>query len=465
MTEENEKNDEIQQIIEAARRLGVGIDEEKAIKWLADMAAAEASTTDVSIDEKKGVYGHKVTLIDFDSSDLTRIKQIAEIVGLPDTEGVVETALSLSGSAAQGRIQKYPGDLDYFERVNIMAPTREEACKIIGEVMKKKALDTLVSSNYQLIEVKWGTFLSNFKVKGILKKSGSPICWSSSEIEQGYMNIEDENGNPVKIDWSYGEKETGWCKFDWIIFEKDEGRTVCASNMLDVTWEDPNSNIIPLDGQLDPYFQEVYLEASSIPLFTKLKQYLTPDKLDKYVEDLEGEVLKYTQKDHENYGKVAKRLYNIFRLTGLYKEAMFIRELFDEPAACLYQVWSLIETIDAGRKLGPGGDKKALANQTKQLIIDIVRICEGPEETQIVEALFKLRDDIIGFSIVSDEEWKKLVEESRYLVVKLVNEYFYSRLKILPKIIDYIELIKKKKSKEESKTSSKKKSKKKSSLN
>lgn len=109
--------------------------------------------------------------------------------------------------------------------------------------------------------------------------------------------------------------------------------------------------------------------------------------------------------------------------------------------------------------------KKALANQTKQLIIDIVRICEGPEETQIVEALFKLRDDIIGFSIVSDEEWKKLVEESRYLVVKLVNEYFYSRLKILPKIIDYIELIKKKKSKEESKTSSKKKSKKKSSLN
>ena len=39
-----------------------------------------------------------------------------------DAPGVVETALALSGSAAQSKIQTYPGDCDYFERVNILAP-------------------------------------------------------------------------------------------------------------------------------------------------------------------------------------------------------------------------------------------------------------------------------------------------------------------------------------------------------
>ena len=45
-----------------------------------------------------------------------------------------------------------------------------------------------------------------------------------------------------------------------------------ASNMLDVTWEAPDGTITPLDGYLDPYFQEVYLEAESIPIFSKLAQ-------------------------------------------------------------------------------------------------------------------------------------------------------------------------------------------------
>ncbi|MFX1452409.1 MAG: hypothetical protein ACFFCM_16335 [Promethearchaeota archaeon] len=458
MTNEIKEEDEIRQIIEAGRRIGVQIDEKKAMKWLVDMATAEICEDDLSIDNEKGVYGHKVTLLDFDADDLDRIKKIAEIIGIPDTEGIVETALSLSGSAAQGKVQRFPGDLDYFERVNIIAPTKEEACRIIGEVMRKKALERFCSTNYQLIEIKWGTFLENYMKKGNLIKAGSPISWSANEVRQGFLDdMQDEKGNIVKIEWDYGEKEPGWCKLDWIIFEKDERRTVCVSNMLDVTWEGPGGNIIPLDGQLDPYFQEVYLEAGSIPLFTKLRENLTPDKLDNYVHALEGQVYKYTKEGEENYGKVAKRLYNIFRLTGQHKEAMFIRELFDEPAACLYQVWSLIETLDAGKKHAQGIDKRTLAEQAKQLIIEIVRLCEGPEETNIVEALFNLRDDIIGFTKISDQEWDNFVRDSRFQVVKLVNEYFYSRLKILPQVITYIEKIKKGELKKEPKAVTKKK--------
>ena len=40
-------------------------------------------------------------------------------VEVPDEEGTVETALALSGSAAQSKIQTYPGDADFFERLTL----------------------------------------------------------------------------------------------------------------------------------------------------------------------------------------------------------------------------------------------------------------------------------------------------------------------------------------------------------
>ena len=437
-----DKDEDIKQIIEAGRRLGVEIDEKKAVKWIEDMKAAQETEGDVSIDKDKGVYGHEVSLIDFDSEDLERFRKIADIVGLPDTEGIVETAISLSGSAAQGKVQRYPGDLDFFERVNIITKTKKEACKISGEVMRKKALDKLYSPTYQLIEVKWGTWQENVKKDGKLIKAGAPMSWDSTDVKQGYMNVQDEKGKSKKIKWSYGEKDPGWCKLDWLVAEPEKGRIINVSNMLDVTWEAPDGNIIPLDGQLDPYFQEVYLEAESVPLFTKLREHLTPNELDNYVDALEGQVRYYTKEGHENYGKVAKRLYNIFRLTGAHIEAMFIRELFDEPAAALYQVWSLIDTIDDAGKSDSNIDKKTVAKQASNLVKLVVDCCEGEAESKIVDALMKLRDDITGVEDLSDEEWSKTISESRFLVVKLVNEYFYTRLKIIPKIIKYIENIK-----------------------
>ncbi len=442
MPKGKKKNDELKQIIEAGQRLGVTIDEKAAKKWLSDLKAAEKTKGDVVIDEKTGIYGHEITMIDFDAKDLERYKNIGDIVGLPDTPGVVETALSLSGSAAQGKVQRFPGDLDFFERVNIIAPTKEEACNIIGDVMRKKALSKFYSPTYQLIEVKWGTFLTNVFKNEKLLKTNSPISWAADEVKQGYMMAKDENGKAIKIDWDYGKKNPGWCKLDWIIAEPAKG-IINVSNMLDVTWEAPNGEIIPLDGQLDSYYQEVYIEKESIPLFTKLKKYLTPDKLDAYVDALKGEVRKYTEEGHENYGKVAKRLYNIFRLIGAHKEAMFIRELFDEPASALYQVWSLIDTIDEISKSATAIDKKTVTKQITDLIKLVVKVTEGEEEEKIVDALLKLRDDITGVADISDQEWDKLVSESRFIIIKLVNEYFFGRLKAIPEIGEYLGQIQK----------------------
>ena len=81
---------------------------------------------EVSLDIRTGTFGHKITMLDFSPEDLAHFRQIGKLVEFEDIPGKVETALALSGSAAQSKIQTYPGDADYFERVNIIAePTRK----------------------------------------------------------------------------------------------------------------------------------------------------------------------------------------------------------------------------------------------------------------------------------------------------------------------------------------------------
>jgi hypothetical protein len=443
MTEEQQDKqrqsaaDEVAKIIAAAEELGVEVDETDTAQWLAAMAAGQAAPGDFSVDAQAGIFGHRITLLDFDPRVLDRYRRIAEIVQIPDQSGV-ETALSLSGSAAQSKVQLFPGDADFFERVNIQTATREEACRTLGEVMRNKALACFKGENYELVEVKFGTFQQDVIRDGVEIAAGQPISWSAQEIKDGCFDVFTPTGEKLSIDWSYGFEDPGWCKLDWVIAEPEEGRVVHASNMLDVTWEAPDGSIVPLDGFLDPYYQEVYLEAESIPLFTKLVRHLSPDVLQDYVGALEQQVTKYSRHDPKNFGKVAKRLYNIFRLTGRWPEAAFVRELFDEPAALLYQVAALLDTIDEAVTDAEDVDHDTLVDQVDKLIRVVVRVCEGPTEEQIVDALLRLRDDLSGRRSLGDER-DRLLKASYDQVAELVNQYFQERLLLMPEIVEYLD--------------------------
>jgi len=429
-------HEDVAQIIKTAEMLGVEVDEADVAQWLTAMAASD--TMDWDIDLEAGIFGHEITLLDFDKATLERYRRIADIVQLPDLPNV-ETAISLAGSAAQGVIQRYPGDCDYFERVNIRAGTREEACQILADLMRDKALDTFEGPDYNLIEVRFGTWKTEVVRDGERLPAGSSIAWKAEEVKDGKMNVLRASGEPWEVDWSYGCLDPGWCKMDWVIAERERGRVVNASNMLDVTWETPDGEIIPLDGFLDPYFQEVYLEADSVPLFTKLSKHVSPRALDEYVEQITGEVEKYTH-DPANYGKAAKRLYNIFRLTGHHSAAALIRELFDEPAALLYQVWSLMDTLDDAAQPGSTLDKKTVVRQTDELIRNVVECCEGPMESEIVMALIRLRDDVTGWMALGDDRGP-FISDSRGKVEDLVNVYFKDKLLGIPDARDFIEAL------------------------
>ncbi|MBM3694365.1 MAG: hypothetical protein FJW79_00245 [Actinobacteria bacterium] len=425
---------DLDRIVASAHRLGVELDEADALQWLAAVAAAEGE--ELVVDDATGVFGHRVSMLDFSPEDLAHFRAVGRLVGFDDAPGV-ETALALSGSAAQSKIQTYPGDCDYFERVNLLAATREEACRRLATLMREKALATLTGETYRLIEVKYGNYPRDLERDGRLCRAGTPIAWKPEEIVAGRLVGRTPDGEEVEVGWDEVALDPGWCKLDWVVADPVRRQVANASNMLDVTWEAPDGGITPLDGYLDPYFQEVYLEAESVPVFSKLVRHVSPDALAEYVAQLEAEVRKYVARDPRNYGKAAKRMYNVFRLSGRYVEAAFLRELFDEPTAVLYQVHAVLRTVEEAAEPGSAISLETVLAQVDGLILDVIRALEGPEEEEIVRLVLQLRDTLVreGQSGLRSAA----VEAARERVINLVNNFFHEKLVGLPSIAAYLE--------------------------
>jgi hypothetical protein len=426
---------ELTGVFASAQRLGIEMDEEKAIQWVKSISEMKASQ-EISVDPRTGIFGQKVTMLDFDPADLEHFRRIGRVVEFADEPGRVETALALSGSAAQSKVQKYPGDADYFERVNIITSTRDEACLVLAEIMRNKVLSSARGPFYEMIEVKFGSFSQDVRRNGKVVKSGSPISWKPEDVQAGRIEIETLEGQPSLITWEEASHDPGWCKLDWVVVDSVREVLVNASNMLDVTWQAPDGSITALDGFLDPYYQEVYLESESLTLFKKLAQHVSGDALDEYVDALEKEIHKYLTKDL-NYGKVARRLYNIFRLTGRYEAAAYVRELFDEPASMLYQVWSLIRTIDDTFTEHPRFTLDHLLAHTDRLILDVVDTLEGAEETEVVRLLLRLRDTLSHHQ--AGQPVTPEIEADRAELIRMVNNFFYDKLVAVPAIKQYLD--------------------------
>ena len=427
---------DIEQVIESAKRLNVELDIDEAREWVESIKGTEGAWDEIKFDERTGVFGQNITMLDFDPKRLDYFRHIGKLVEFIDIPGKVETALALSGSSAQSKFQKFPGDCDYFERVNIIADTKEEACQILSEIMREKALGTVKGPSYQLIEVKMGSYPADFVKGKTTYSAGSPIAWEPDEIEDAEKVGFSPDGKEMIISWEDAAQNPGWCKLDWVVADPIEGTLANASNMLDVTWEAPDGVITPLDGYLDPYFQEVYLQAESVPIFSKLSQHVSADALEDYVKALEGEVKKYVTKNI-NYGKAAKRMYNIFRLTGRYQEAVFLRELFDEPASMLYQVWSLIRTVDDAINAKSPFKEEQLIKQAENLMFEVIRVMEDAREAEIVAKILRFRD-----AIIHQADYTKLsaeAEAAREEVINVVNNFFYEKLTAIPEIRSYIE--------------------------
>lgn len=434
-----DRDEATDRLLDAAEALGVEIDRAEADRWIESVSADSSGSVTVDVDT--GVYGHRVTMADLDADGLDRFRRMALIVGFADEPPRVMTALALSGSAAQARIHRFPADADFFERVHILADTRAEALHVLAALMRDKALATMTGDGHRLQEVKFGNWPVDGSVDGVAVKRGTPVSWTPQQVETGGIAYLAADGTDAALWWDDAALDPGWCKLDWVIEDSGDHRVVNVSNMLDVTWEAPDGSIIPLDGFLDTYFQEVYLETESIPLFSKLVKQMGADSVAEYVETLNHEILKYTTKD-PNYGKAARRLYNVFRLTGQYGEAAYIRELFDEPVTALYQVAALLRTLDEAARGDEGAgavdafDVEAMVAEFDGLIMSTIGALEGRAEAEMVRRLLRLRD---AFSHETETPGRSAdIEEARADAMREVDGYFKRVLESVPTIKAYL---------------------------
>jgi hypothetical protein len=424
---------DLQRVVESAKRLGVELDEESAMQWM-NSIAQESTSGDVVVDTASGAFGHRVAMLDFSPKDLERFRTIGAIVEVTGPAPQVESALAISGSAAQSKIQSYPGDCDYFQRLNIKAATREEACALMAKLMRAHVLANYRGDTYQFLEAKLGSYPFDGTHAGSPVHKGSPLSWTYDEIVEGQLTLDGPDG-PAIVRWDEVALDPGWCKLDWVVSDPERRQLSNASNVIDVTWEAPDGEIVSLDGYLDAFFQEVYLDAGDVPMFAKVAKHVSTDALGDYVERLEAEVRKYLT-DHLNYGKAAKRMYNVFRLSGRHLEAAYVRELFDEPATILYQVWSLISTLDNATQPGSSIPIDAVQAQADALVLDVVDALEGEEEVEIVKAIIQLRQ---ALELQQDGASRAAeVEAAKAKVINVVNTFYREKLTGMPTINEYI---------------------------
>lgn len=427
MTEPN-----VTPIIESARRLGLEIDEADTAAWLT--AIADDDAHEVTVDESSGTFGHRISMLDFSPRDLERFRRIGVIVELTGPPESTEAALALSGSAAQSKIQSYPGDCDYFQRFNIRAPSREAACAILATAMREKVLGFERGDTYQFIEAKLGNIPVAGTHRGSPVSAGSPMTWRIEDVRAGVFEIETDSGT-TRVGWDDAALDPGWVKLDWVVTDPARRSLANASNVVDVTWEAPDGVITALDGYLDSYFQEVYLDADDLSMFAKVTEQVSDDALGNYIDQLEGEVRKYLTKNL-NYGKAAKRMYNVFRLSGRYDEAAFIRELFDEPTTILYQAWSLIGTLDNATAEGSSIPIDAVRAQADTLILEVVAALEGDGESEIVASLLSLTKALQSQPPGTARTAE--VEGAKDRMINVINTFFRDKLTSVPSIDEYI---------------------------
>ena len=373
---------ELTQLIESARRLGVEIDEAESLKWLSAMAA-KTEGDDVVVDKVSGTFGHRTSMLDFSPRDLERFRKIGEVVEVTGEGG--ESALALSGSAAQSKIQSFPGDADFFQRINIKAATREEACGIMARLMRDHVLSHLSGPTFQFLEAKLGSYPEDGFVRGEAVRKGSPVTWKAPEIEAGEQILDSEDGTQTVLRWDEVALDPGWCKLDWVV---DRPGAASASRTPATSSTSPGRRPTARSSRSTATSTRTSRRCTStptqVPTFAKVAKFVSDDALDEYVDRLEEEVHKYLTK-HLNYGKAAKRMYNVFRLSGRHMDAAFVRELFDEPATILYQVWSLISTLENATKPGSSIPIADVQAQADALVLEVVKALDGDAEAELVQ--------------------------------------------------------------------------------
>jgi hypothetical protein len=144
---------------------------------------------------------------------------------------------------------------------------------------------------------------------------------------------------------------------------------------------------------------------------------------------------------HEpSYCKATKRLYNLFRLTDELEAAAYLRELFDEPGAQLYQVDGLLEAVYLAHDPRSGIDRDTVLHQLDAVMQMVAAATDGDDERALLAALGHLRGQVQP-DLNAGADWDAELRAVQTRCRALVNDYFRARLYGLPRIAAFLESV------------------------
>jgi len=101
----NYSSEALKKVIESAKRMNVELDEKEAVGWLESIRQASGDENEITFDERTGVFGQNIAMLDFSPERLNYYRKIGKLVEFLDVPDRVETALQ--SSALSGRLRLF----------------------------------------------------------------------------------------------------------------------------------------------------------------------------------------------------------------------------------------------------------------------------------------------------------------------------------------------------------------------
>lgn len=241
-----------------------------------------------------------------------------------------ESFFALGGSGAQNRVQQFPGDVDFAERVHIDAP-HDEAASIIAARLQ---------NSVSRMEADPGMLFKEIKTEYRLPDgSVDRLRWNAEEIELGYKIMPD--GSQMGLaDAVAGSR---FVKIDAFSTQDGRFKETTSALTLSYTTEDGipmtfGQNRIQLER-----FQGVFLYGES-DLLDRLAP-VTEDTTREFIQLMDNQVVDYTRPGHEDYLKTAKRMFTRAQTEGDLETMNGLAPLFQGRAAALNEVKGEAEAL------------------------------------------------------------------------------------------------------------------------
>ena len=281
---------------------------------------------------------------------------------------LIDSAIVFSGSSAQNRIQPFGADIDMAEHVNIKAKTTEEAGQILAQSISAnvdRQTDVVDSNGNKIslhfLEMKAG---GNYPPDAAIELQGQKLRWSVDDIKKGYIEYKKSDGETTKITLEQACQQPQMLKVDYVGVTDNTVVEVTKVSTVIVKDDDGNMLIDNSSGQADAY-QEIYFDDPSE--MGLLNETSNPENYLNYVKVFVGEMKKYSQPGHENRLKVAKRMYNLLKVTGDLALSQELSNVFSSDAAAMYQLVDRLGMTESAKKVGLD------VNHQKEIMIQRLR--------------------------------------------------------------------------------------------